>query len=85
MGMPGIHRGPPLNIVPSISAPRRRADDINIRTPAELRCKRIGMPDDQLTANGWASAILSKEYGVHQHDITCVRGGGSPPRTAAWP
>lgn len=53
--------------------------DRGIRAPADLRGKRLGMPEYQLTANVWARAILEEEYGVHQRDIAWVRGGYESP------
>ncbi|WP_372622209.1 PhnD/SsuA/transferrin family substrate-binding protein [Falsiroseomonas sp.] len=53
--------------------------DRGVRSPADLRGKRIGMPEYQLTANVWARAILEEEYGVHARDITWVRGGYETP------
>ncbi len=46
-----------------------------IRTPADLRGKRVGVPEYQLTANVWARAILEQEHGVSPADVTWVRGG----------
>jgi len=53
--------------------------DRGIARPADLRGKRIGIPEWQLTANVWARAILEEEHGVHARDITWVRGGYETP------
>ena len=45
-----------------------------IRTPADMKGKRIGVPEYQLTACVWARAILA-DHGVDLRDITWVRGG----------
>ena len=37
------------------------------------------MPEYQLTANVWARAFLSDEYGIHPADIHWVRGGIENP------
>jgi 4,5-dihydroxyphthalate decarboxylase len=53
--------------------------DRGIATPADLKGKRIGMPEWQLTANVWARAILEEDFGVRPRDITWVRGGYETP------
>lgn len=46
-----------------------------IQKPEDLRGRKIGLPEYQLTANVWARAILQDDYGVAQADVTWVRGG----------
>ncbi|MBU8539618.1 PhnD/SsuA/transferrin family substrate-binding protein [Falsiroseomonas tokyonensis] len=53
--------------------------DRGIAKPEDLRGKRIGIPEYQLTANVWARAILEEEYGVRPAEITWVRGGYDTP------
>ena len=46
-----------------------------IKKPADLKGKRVGVPEYQLTANVWARAILEDDHGVKPSDIHWVRGG----------
>jgi 4,5-dihydroxyphthalate decarboxylase len=44
-------------------------NDSGITTPAELRGKRIGVPEYQQTWAIWSRGILQHEFGVHARDI----------------
>ena len=46
-----------------------------IKTPQDLKGKKVGIPEYQLTANVWARAFLEDDYGVKPSDIHWVRGG----------
>ena len=46
-----------------------------IKKPADLKGKKVGVPEYQLTANVWARAILEDDHGVKPSDIHCIRGG----------
>jgi 4,5-dihydroxyphthalate decarboxylase len=43
--------------------------DAGIGTPADLRGKRVGVPEYQQTAAIWIRGILEHEFGVHARDI----------------
>jgi 4,5-dihydroxyphthalate decarboxylase len=45
-----------------------------IKKPADLKGKKVGVPEYQLTANVWARAILEDDFGVKPSDISWVRG-----------
>jgi 4,5-dihydroxyphthalate decarboxylase len=46
-----------------------------IKKPADLKGKRVGVPEYQLTANVWARAILQDDHGVKPSDMHWIRGG----------
>lgn len=71
---------PPYIAVPVFLSRAFRHTSIYIRsdkgivTPADLRGRKIGIAEYQLTANVWVRAIL-QDYGVSPADIEWVRGG----------
>ena len=50
-----------------------------IKKPEDLKGKRVGVPEYQLTANVWARAILQDDFGVSPAEIQWVRGGIDTP------
>lgn len=50
-----------------------------VREPADLKGRRVGIPEYQLTACVWARAILDDDHGVKPSDVTWVRGGIESP------
>jgi 4,5-dihydroxyphthalate decarboxylase len=70
--------------VPAFLSRAFRHNAIHVRTdrigkPQDLKGKRIGLPEYQLTAVVWARALLQDEFGVKPSDVVWVRGGIAQP------
>jgi 4,5-dihydroxyphthalate decarboxylase len=50
-----------------------------IRSPGDLRGKRVGLPEYQITAVVWMRGMLQHEYGVHPSEIHWRSGGQEQP------
>ena len=50
-----------------------------VATPQDLKGRRVGTPEYQLTANVWARAILHDDHDVAPSDIHWVQGGIDTP------
>jgi 4,5-dihydroxyphthalate decarboxylase len=46
-----------------------------VKKPEDLKGRKVGVPEYQLTANVWARAFLEDDYGVKRSDIHWIRGG----------
>ncbi len=53
--------------------------DRGIDRPEDLKGRRIGIAEYQLSANVWVRGILEDDFGVKPSDITWVRGGMDTP------
>ncbi len=49
--------------------------DVGIQAPADLRGKRMGVPEYQMTAAVWIRGFLSDDYGVKPADLHWYSGG----------
>jgi 4,5-dihydroxyphthalate decarboxylase len=50
-----------------------------VQSPADLKGRRVGLPEYQLTACVWARIILEDDHGVKPSDMVWVRGGVEDP------
>ena len=76
--------GNPYTAVPVFPSRAFRHTSIYVRTdrirqPGDLRGKRVGVPEYQLTANVWARLILEEDFGIRPSEVTWVRGGYEQP------
>jgi 4,5-dihydroxyphthalate decarboxylase len=53
--------------------------DRGINKPQDLKGKKVGLPEYQITANVWIRGILKDEYGILPSDIHWRRGGVEEP------
>src|SRR5271168_494282 len=70
----------PYIAVPAFVSRAFRHTSIYVRTdrvkkPEDLKGRKVGVPEYQLTANVWARAMLEEDYGVKRTDIHWIRGG----------
>jgi 4,5-dihydroxyphthalate decarboxylase len=56
--------------------------DSGINQPSDLRGRRVGCPEYQLTACVWVRGFLQDQFGVHWTEIEWVRGGIEQPGRA---
>ena len=74
----------PYIAVPAFVSRAFRHNAVYVRTdrikkPADLKGKKVGVPEYQLTANVWARAFLDDDYGVKPADIHWIRGAIAQP------
>ena len=74
----------PYIAVPAFVSRAFRHNAVYVRTdrikkPADLKGRKVGVPEYQLTANVWARAFLDDDYGVKPADIHWIRGGIEEP------
>lgn len=72
--------GGPYVGVPAFVSRAFRHTSIYVRTdrvkkPEDLKGKKVGLPEYQLTANVWTRAVLQDDYGIRPSDIHWIRGG----------
>src|ERR1700735_165268 len=70
----------PYIAVPAFLSRTFRHNAVYVRTdrvqkPADLKGRKVGVPEYQVTANVWVRAFLEDDYGVKPTDIHWIRGG----------
>ncbi len=76
---------PPFVAIPVFPSRSFRHSSVFISTksgiskPQDLRGKRIGVPEFQLTANVWVRGILADEHGVPVDSVEYLSGGEEEP------
>jgi 4,5-dihydroxyphthalate decarboxylase len=77
---------PPFVAVPVFPSRSFRHSGVYVRReggierPEDLRGKRVGVAEYQLTANVWIRGILAEHHGLAADDVTYVTGGLEDPR-----
>src|SRR5215211_4219126 len=77
---------PPFVAVPVFPSRSFRHSGIYVRPgggierPDDLRGKRVGVAEYQLTANVWIRGILAEHHGLPARDVTYVTGGLEDPK-----
>jgi 4,5-dihydroxyphthalate decarboxylase len=77
---------PPFVAVPVFPSRAFRHSGVYVRReggierPEDLRGKRVGVAEYQLTANVWIRGILAEHHGLAVGDVTYVTGGLEDPR-----
>ncbi len=60
--------------------------DRGIERPEDLRGKKVGIPEYQITAAVWSRGFLHDEYGIKAEDLHWMQGGmDDPGRADKWP
>jgi 4,5-dihydroxyphthalate decarboxylase len=74
----------PYIAVPAFVSRAFRHTSVYVRTdrvkkPEDLKGRKVGVPEYQLTANVWARLFLEEDHGVKASDLVWVRGGYEQP------
>ena len=82
--MKTAHGNSPYIAVPAFLSRTFRHNAVYVRTdrvqkPADLKGRKVGVPEYQVTANVWVRAFLEDDYGVKPTDIHWIRGGIEEP------